>query len=386
MVTLAEKQHGLVVALEHRFYGESIPNDSATTANYALLTVEQALADLASFTEYFKTLQSPTSSGELASHADSQWFGFGGSYPGALASWYRTAYPDSTVGTLSSSGVVNCIVDYTDFDKAVTAAVGSECAAQIRKLNGAYERMIGPKDGEAFRSGDGWKTATGQFHCEPDMWYEDFFYMIADSWSMADQYGAKSALCPAILAPGPDASDLELTQAFSAFSAEYWGEDFCSGGFYNSEQLADPSRWDVNSRSWRWQTCYQVSYFNTAPARGSLRSLSVDMDYHLKQCAYVFGEKMWPSSAEVNKRYGADEPKASNVFYSDFSDDPWQRASVDYSVSDSQPYFLSQCDDCGHCKDLHAPSPDDPEPIQQSRAEFERYMNQWLAEARDAKA
>jgi hypothetical protein len=24
----------------------------------------------------------------------------------------------------------------------------------------------------------------------------------------------------------------------------YWGEDFCSGGFYNTKALADPARWD----------------------------------------------------------------------------------------------------------------------------------------------
>jgi len=51
------------------------------------------------------------------------------------------------------------------------------------------------------------------------------------------------------------------------------------------------------------------------------------------------------------------------VFYSDFSDDPWQRASVWFSPSDSQPYHLAQCDNCGHCMDLHAPSETDPAPL-----------------------
>lgn len=51
------------------------------------------------------------------------------------------------------------------------------------------------------------------------------------------------------------------------------------------------------------------------------------------------------------------------VFYSDFSDDPWQRASVWFSPSTSQPYHLAMCDDCGHCMDLHAPSEKDPAPL-----------------------
>ena len=124
-----------------------------------------------------------------------------------------------------------------------------------------------------------------------------------------------------------------------------------------------------------------MSYFNTAPGSGSLRNTNVNMEYHLKQCEAAFGYPMWPSSSTVNKVYGGSEPNADHVFYSDFSDDPWQRASVDYSVSDTQPYFLSKCDDCGHCKDLHAPSDADPEPIKESRKEFEKYLAEWLSDA-----
>ena len=93
-----------MISVEHRFYGESIPYGNATTENYKYLTVEQALADLAGFTAYYKSIVPQT--------AETKWVAFGGSYPGALSSWYRSAYPSLTVGSLSSSGVVNCIVDY----------------------------------------------------------------------------------------------------------------------------------------------------------------------------------------------------------------------------------------------------------------------------------
>lgn len=148
----------------------------------------------------------------------------------------------------------------------------------------------------------------------------------------------------------------------------------------NTKQLADPARWEINSRSWRYQTCAQVSYFNTAPVSGSLRDTSVNLEYHLQQCAEVFGQKMFPASEEMNEKYGGAFPKATNVFYSDFSDDPWQRASVSYPVSSSQPYHLAQCDDCGHCLDFHTPSSSDPVELQEGRVEFEGYLDAWLAE------
>ena len=59
---LAKKFKALVVTLEHRFYGESIPNDSSATENLKYLTVNNALADLATFTDWFKADQNLTNS------------------------------------------------------------------------------------------------------------------------------------------------------------------------------------------------------------------------------------------------------------------------------------------------------------------------------------
>lgn len=123
-----------------------------------------------------------------------------------------------------------------------------------------------------------------------------------------------------------------------------------------------------------------MSYFNTAPPRGSLRAQSVNLDYHLQQCAEAFGQKMFPASERMNEVYGGAFPKADHVFYSDFSDDPWQRASVDYPVSSTQPYHLAQCDDCGHCLDFHAETATEPAPLTEGRREFEGYLKAWLTE------
>jgi len=41
----------------------------------------------------------------------------GGSYPGAMAAWLWYKFPHVFDGALSSSGVVNAVYDFTDFDK-----------------------------------------------------------------------------------------------------------------------------------------------------------------------------------------------------------------------------------------------------------------------------
>ena len=180
--------------------------------------MEQALADLSTFTSWFT---------EEFNTGEAPWVVFGGSYPGALSAWYRTTYPGASIGSLSSSGVVNCIIDYKEFDMQVSAAVGNDCSNQIKRISRAFENAIS--------SDDGWLKSLDQFYCEKDMWKRDFLYMIADSWSMVDQYSSKSQLCEAILAVGPDASDDVLTATFSNFSNSFWGTDFCSMGFCKFE-------------------------------------------------------------------------------------------------------------------------------------------------------
>jgi hypothetical protein len=212
---LGQKYGALLIALEHRFYGESIPNGNVNSDNYQYLSVEQALADLASFTDYYKSINSKTKA--------VPWFVFGGSYPGALSSWYRAAYPNYSVGSLSSSGVVNCIVDYYQFDMSVSAAAGNECADNIRRVQAAFQKKIES-------SADGFSYALNLFNCEADMSHNDFYYMIADSWSMMIQYSANSQLCGSINLPST-ATDEDIMSNFAAISNKYWGSDFCRGGF-----------------------------------------------------------------------------------------------------------------------------------------------------------
>ena len=88
-------------------------------------------------------------------------------------------------------------------------------------------------------------------------------------------------------------------------------------------------RWQPTSRGWRWQKCYELAYFQIAPPTGSIRSARITLQYHLDQCVAIFGiENMTPSTDAINKQFGGPTPKEANTFYSNGSDDPWQRAAV----------------------------------------------------------
>ena len=91
--------------------GESLPLGNLELSSLKFLTVEQALKDAAVLIEYLQA-QLPIEYNVThlrPANAKYKVVAFGGSYSGALSAWFRVAYPEHTVGSLSSSGVVNAV-------------------------------------------------------------------------------------------------------------------------------------------------------------------------------------------------------------------------------------------------------------------------------------
>lgn len=63
-----------------------------------------------------------------------EWIVIGGSYPGALAAWFKSQYPLHSLGAWSSSGVINAIYDYHLFDNSLFTSLsksGTDCPEQV---------------------------------------------------------------------------------------------------------------------------------------------------------------------------------------------------------------------------------------------------------------
>ena len=102
-----------IIALEHRFYGESRPTKDLSTESLKFLTSQQALSDLAVFVEYIKDFNmnekdlKSTPPLELRfSTTLSKVIVFGGSYPGNLAAWFKLKFPSLAIGSIASSAPV----------------------------------------------------------------------------------------------------------------------------------------------------------------------------------------------------------------------------------------------------------------------------------------
>ena len=121
MVAAAKEMGALILALEHRYYGDSIPVPDFSTANLRFLSSQQALADIASFHAKITALYNLTPE-------DNRWVSFGGSYPGMLAAWARREYPHLIYASIASSAPVQAQLTMPEYG---ACGYNPACAHQL---------------------------------------------------------------------------------------------------------------------------------------------------------------------------------------------------------------------------------------------------------------
>ena len=123
-VELAPSVGALLVSLEHRYYGPSVPentntirNGQFTNENLVHLNTEQALGDIANFITFINT--------QFKLNEENKWFTFGGSYPGMLSALSRLRYPHLIYGSVSSSAPLKAQVDMQGYNDVVAEALAA---------------------------------------------------------------------------------------------------------------------------------------------------------------------------------------------------------------------------------------------------------------------
>ncbi|GAB5371193.1 hypothetical protein AAMO2058_001558200 [Amorphochlora amoebiformis] len=101
---LAPKLGAMVVFLEHRYYGTSLPfgQSSYHLQNLYLLTIEQALGDMALFISSKGSVFGCT-----GTYTACPVVLFGGSYGGMLSAWFQVKYPHLAAGAIAASAPVD---------------------------------------------------------------------------------------------------------------------------------------------------------------------------------------------------------------------------------------------------------------------------------------
>ncbi|KAL9690145.1 hypothetical protein QQ045_010541 [Rhodiola kirilowii] len=331
---LAKKFGAAVVSLEHRYYGKSSPFKLLTTKNLQFLSSKQALFDLAAFRQYY---QDSLNLKHNRLNAENPWFTFGISYSGALSAWFRLKFPHLTCGSLASSAVVEAVQNFTDFDRQVGISAGKECEVALREINELVENKFSTNETEL----------KAMFHASQLQIAGDFMYLLADAAATAFQYGYPDALCSPIVEAKNGGHD--LLDAYATYVKDFYIGTFgASVESYDQRNLKNSSN---TGRSWWFQVCTEVAYFQVAPSNDSLRSSKLDARYHLDLCKNVFGEGIYPEVVATNLYYGGKNIAGSKIVFANGSQDPWQGATKQTS-SPNIPSFTITCHNCGHGVDM----------------------------------
>eukprot|EP00253_Pinus_taeda_P027888 PITA_27888 len=315
---IAPQFKALLLFVEHRYYGESVPdiigdplNPVVSTSTFGYLTSEQALADCATLITDFKKNLSAENSPVIV---------FGGSYAGMLAAWFRLKYPHITVGALASSAPIllfpNVTPDYSYY-AVVTKAfrdTSESCYTTIKKSWGEMDRV-------------------------------------------ASQPGGLQNLSNIFNMSVTDVADFRE---------------------YLINMYEDPA---LANYLVVINTCTEMVFpIAQNPNKTMFPPTIFDLKSYAEDCKRKYG--VVPRPNWVTTEYGGHDIRkvlkhfASNIIFSNGLWDPWSSGGVKENISESIVALPTQKGT--HCLDLHPSSPDDPGWLKEQRSAEIEYIKSWI--------
>eukprot|EP00605_Chrysophyceae_sp_TOSAG23-4_P001430 GSChrysophyteH1.ASY1.ANO1.1558.1 assembled CDS len=386
MYDLAQEHGALMVNVEHRFYGESMPLPTRSTDNLRFLSSDQALADLANVIIHIKkTLNSP----------NSRIITVGGSYPGNLSAWFRLKYPSITHGSIASSAPVTAKVNFAEYMDVVGESIryfsGSECYDALQE--GAQHLALLTQDGfggENMRKLEKDFRVCGEIRNKWDL--AVFYSNIMGNLQGTVQYnnehmGVFNITDVCRVMQGSEESSYNKLVKLSKLYLEQAGEECDDASYKNTiDYLASTSPDPSNAaRPWVYQTCSEFGYYQTAdspnqPFNAFHHELS--LDFSRKICFDAFdGWKSDPNVEFTNIKYGGTHIDASRIVFTSGSIDPWHALGVTNFTAtlpqmSEQPVYIRGT---AHCNDLYAPNAaTDPESLVHAREIVAEKVTEWL--------
>jgi serine protease 16 len=407
-----------VYALEHRYYGKSYPTFTNAHANahanasspvtiehLKYLSSRQALEDLAHFVSTTKTQQTQSSSSSL-------WVTFGGSYPGFMSMNARVAYPHLIHAAVSNSAPLALQVDFPQYSRQVSWDLkydkigGSEQCYQIVKQG--HEQAV-----------DLLHTAPTQlarmFHiCHPETALLDrnnANLLLGDGLIAIPAQGNDPActepkcpnirtLCDTLVSAAANTNNNNNTtmtalQVLAAYNHDTDhhnhddddDDDKCTSVDWKEvlDQLSKTEVDDEGTRSWLWQTCTEVGFYQTCHETCPYASFFhlVDMDLEICRVAYNVTNVYDNVQASLDHYGGLDRissgdgyGEASRILSVNGNVDPWSALGLRTSPKYSLP--VKMVDGASHHFWTHPVQPTDAVEIVQIREYLYSVVMEWL--------
>ncbi|GLJ47191.1 hypothetical protein SUGI_0996230 [Cryptomeria japonica] len=360
----APRFKALVVYIEHRYYGTSMPfggekqaHANASTMGY--FTSTQALADYATvIVDLKKKLRAENCPVVV----------FGGSYGGMLAAWFRLKYPHLAIGALASSAPIlyfDSIVPTYGYGSVVTKDFRDVSEICYRRVNESWDLIT-----KIASSHQGLLNLSKIFNTCQNLKNRDELYdVLVSMYEEAAQYDFQQVqgICKAINSQ-PGHAD---TVSRIAAAAKYAYGPECVN--LTSEEDSDPG--------WSWQNCTElVMLTNNPPGKTMLPPDHYDINSYLRDCYHRFG--VMPRQHWATTEFGGHDIKkvlkdfGSNIIFSNGLRDPWSSGGVLESISESIVAIPTK--EGTHCQDIVQSTKDDPVWLKEQRRKEIMIIQKWI--------
>ncbi|CAG9768709.1 unnamed protein product [Ceutorhynchus assimilis] len=385
LLDIAPTFNALVVFVEHRYYGQSMPFgpkslNSAEGLRY--LTVEQALADFACVIDslikkYFSTMITNISYPIVA---------FGGSYGGMLAAWLRIKYPHLILGAVASSAPLlqlNNLKLCENFYHIVTQSYRNENCSQAIKASWEAIRNItktheGKKNvGHIFKLCKtlGNEDDVGKFIDSLEEIYVNLAmlnYPYATSFLAPLPGNPVKSFCDKLKSYGTIQTPLALLQAISSaleIATNYSGTTKC-----NNIEITNNEPTDF---AWGFQACFELIIPMCSTKEDIFEPISWDYEKFTKECIKKYGVVPYSPNKLFLEFGGATMLKySSNIVFSNGLLDPWSSGGVLANISDSVVAVLIP--EAAHHYDLRGANPVDSKYVLDARKFHVAQIRKWL--------
>ncbi|XP_030473828.1 uncharacterized protein LOC115691362 [Syzygium oleosum] len=363
----------LLVYIEHRYYGTSIPfgmslEEALKDPNArGYFTSSQALADYAAIIRYMK---------EELKAKDCPVIVVGGSYGGMLASWFRLKYPHLAFGALASSAPIlyfDGITPQDGYFSVVTKdfmEASKTCYQTIRDSWAEIDR-VASEPGGLLRLSKIFKT------CRPLESGDELKNYLILQYAGAAQYDDPPTYPVEVMCKGIDGGNTSETNILEKIFAGVVASHGNSTCYIAPPTGTTPSQTKLG---WGWQRCSEmmmgVGITNNSMFQANPFNLSTFND----RCNSSYG--VVPRLHWITTYYGGHDIEqvlrkfGSNIIFSNGLRDPYSSGGVLKNISDTIIAIYTQKG--SHCLDILVADQTDPKWLVRQRKMEVEIIKGWI--------
>lgn len=422
---IAKKNNYAVLYVEHRYYGESYPENKTRTKGsrsdsdyFQYLSVQQALAD------YIQILTTDQEKTPKIAKSSPKVVAFGGSYGGMLSAYIRYKYPNIIKGAIAGSApvAITSVSDHdcSNFNKVVTETFNyyENCGQKVRKSWDFLNDMTDDEIALKFNLCDAVGPDSGlePTHLKPRLinsLIENYVMMAMMNYDHAANFMMPLPAWPVEYFCGKisnfkndEFKDFHLIEEALQLSFNFTGdcEKCIDIGISGSSNSFTPkfskssnlkSNLNIDMASWYYQTCTQIpiilcsskldmfpnstfespnkeyAALKTQFIKGCQENVSVEPDFnYLKSFMSYFQD-------------GGESPSTefSNIIFTNGQFDPWKAGKPNLSENLEKDIILIDIEKGAHHAELMPVFDEDPISFYKARMQIESFVNKWISGA-----